>query len=59
VFGRGSGGLLVAISGLSASLKGHESVNAEFLESTDHPVSTALRRARKVNKIRTTFVASV
>ena len=39
--------------------KGKSSITAEFLDSIEHPVAEAIRRARQVNKIRSTFVASV
>ncbi len=35
------------------------SIDDDFLASVDHPVAAHLRRARKVNKLRTTFVKSV
>jgi len=35
------------------------SVTDEFLESVRHPVAEAVRRARKANKLRTTFCASL
>jgi DNA polymerase I-like protein with 3'-5' exonuclease and polymerase domains len=39
--------------------KGAPSITAEFLAEVKHPVADALARARKVNKIRTTFVQSI
>jgi DNA polymerase I-like protein with 3'-5' exonuclease and polymerase domains len=39
--------------------KGKPSVTAELLESVNHPAAKAMARARKVNKIRTTFVQSI
>lgn len=39
--------------------KGKPSITAEFLESVKHPAATAMMRARQVNKVRSTFVASV
>jgi DNA polymerase I-like protein with 3'-5' exonuclease and polymerase domains len=39
--------------------KGKPSVEAAFLEKIDHDVARALVRARRVNKVRTTFVASL
>lgn len=38
---------------------GQPSTRADFLESLDHPVASALVRARKFNKLRTTFATSV
>lgn len=35
------------------------SIDKAFLESIKHPVATAINRARRVNKIRTTFVNSI
>jgi DNA polymerase I-like protein with 3'-5' exonuclease and polymerase domains len=35
------------------------SVTGEFLESIDHPVGKLIRHCRKVNKLRTTFCASI
>ncbi len=35
------------------------SVTVELLDALDHPVAGLLKRARKVNKVRTTFVESV
>lgn len=42
-----------------STAQGNISVTADWLQELDHPAATALRRARKVNKVRTTFVASV
>lgn len=39
--------------------KGQPSVTADLLKAVDHPVALAIRSARKVNKLRTTFAASV
>ena len=39
--------------------KGQDSVTKDLLGSIDHPVAGWLAHARKVNKLRTTFVASV
>lgn len=39
--------------------KGKPSITAAWLEQVDHPVAKALRRARKMNKVRTTFVQSL
>lgn len=39
--------------------QGADSVKSEYLKAIDHPVARALGRARKVNKLRTTFAASV
>lgn len=39
--------------------KGKPSITSEFLESVAHPVAKAITRARKVNKVRSTFVESV
>lgn len=38
---------------------GKDSVTAELLESVEHPVAPLLAEARRVNKVRTTFVASL
>jgi DNA polymerase I-like protein with 3'-5' exonuclease and polymerase domains len=38
---------------------GKDSVTAELLASIDHPAAAAMARARKVNKLRSTFVASI
>jgi len=35
------------------------SIDKEFLASVDHPVARALERARRVNKVRSTFVESI
>lgn len=35
------------------------SIDKAFLASIDHPVATAINRARRVNKVRTTFVKSI
>jgi DNA polymerase I-like protein with 3'-5' exonuclease and polymerase domains len=40
-------------------MDGHASINAQFLKGLDHPVADAMRRAREVNKIRTTFCKSI
>lgn len=34
------------------------SINQEMLDQIDHPVATYIKRARKVNKLRTTFAAA-
>lgn len=39
--------------------KGKESIKKDLLETIDHPVARAIARARKVNKIRTTFASSI
>lgn len=39
--------------------KGDDSVTKELLASIDHDVARAIARARKVNKLRTTFAASI
>lgn len=39
--------------------KGQDSITKELLAEIDHPVARAISRARKVNKLRTTFAASV
>ena len=41
------------------SRTGKDSIRAEILESADHPAAKALRRARKMAKVRTTYVDSV
>lgn len=38
---------------------GKDSIKKDFLEKIDHPVARAIGRARKVNKVRTTFAASI
>jgi DNA polymerase I-like protein with 3'-5' exonuclease and polymerase domains len=38
---------------------GKPSLKADFVEKIDHPAAKALARARKVNKVRTTFVQSI
>lgn len=38
---------------------GADSVDKDLLASLDHPVAKAMARARRVNKIRTTFAASI
>lgn len=38
---------------------GKPSITKEFLDSIEHPSAASIHRARKVNKIRTTFVESV
>lgn len=39
--------------------KDKDSVRADVLDAINHPVAEALKHARKVNKLRTTFAASV
>lgn len=39
--------------------KGKPSITKEFLKTIDHPAAKAMERARKVNKVRSTFVASI
>lgn len=39
--------------------KGAVSIKTEFLETVQHPVAKSMIRARKVNKVRTTFVESI
>ncbi len=39
--------------------KGNDSVKNEWLDTLDHPVCAVIREARKWNKLRTTFVASI
>lgn len=39
--------------------KGNPSITKELFDAVDHPVMAHLARARKVNKLRTTFVKSV
>ena len=38
---------------------GAPSIDAKLLDSIDHPVASNIRRARKLNKLRTTFAASM
>lgn len=47
--------------GISTSMtsKGQPNIDKDFLEGVDHEVAKSLSWARKVNKLRTTFVASV
>lgn len=44
---------------LPRTATGKESVKQEVLATVDHPVTRAIARARKVNKLRTTFAASI
>jgi DNA polymerase I-like protein with 3'-5' exonuclease and polymerase domains len=44
---------------LKKTAKGATSIDKDFLSGIDHDVARALERARKVNKVRTTFAASV
>lgn len=44
---------------LNKTSTGKPSIDKELLGSIDHPVADALERARKVNKLRTTFAGSV
>lgn len=44
---------------LGRTAGGKPSIENSVLESFDHPVATALRHARKVNRLRTTFAASI
>lgn len=44
---------------LNKTSTGKPSIDKELLGSIDHPVANALERARKVNKLRTTFAGSV
>lgn len=44
---------------LNRTSTGAPQIDAALLEKMDHPVATAIRHARKVNKIRTTFAASM
>jgi len=44
---------------LNKTSTGKPSIDKELLGSIDHPVAEALERARKVNKLRTTFAGSV
>lgn len=44
---------------LPKTAKGADSVTSDLLKSIHHPVATALGYARKVNKIRTSFAASI
>lgn len=44
---------------LGRTSTGAPQIDAELLESIDHPVAAAIKKARKINKIRTTFVASI
>ena len=44
---------------VATTAKGQVSVDQALLKSVDHPVAKAIARARKVNKLRTTFAASI
>lgn len=44
---------------LNKTSQGKPNIDKELLGSIDHPVADALERARKVNKLRTTFAGSV
>lgn len=44
---------------LGKTKTGKPQINKETLESINHPVAKALARARKVNKVRTTFAQSI
>lgn len=44
---------------LSRTKTGAPSIDAAMLSGLNHPVATAMRHARKVNKIRTTFASSI
>ncbi|QIQ64314.1 putative DNA polymerase [Pseudomonas phage Epa5] len=44
---------------LNKTAEGKVSIDKEFLAGVDHDVARALERARKTNKLRTTFAASV
>ena len=44
---------------LSKTPTGQPEINKEVFDEIDHPVAKALGRARKINKVRTTFAASV
>jgi DNA polymerase I-like protein with 3'-5' exonuclease and polymerase domains len=39
--------------------KGKPSITAEFLDGVKHPAADAMKRARQVNKLRSTFVQSI
>lgn len=43
----------------TAPKTGKASIDADLLQSIDHPVAQLLLRAKKLNKLRTTFVASI
>ena len=44
---------------LEKTSTGKKSVDQDVFASVDHPVTNAMARARKVNKLRTTFAASI
>lgn len=44
---------------LKKTAQGAPNIDQSILESNDHPVTRAIARARKVNKLRTTFAASI
>src|SRR5690606_33085944 len=44
---------------LNKTSQGKPKIDKELLGSIEHPVAKALERARKVNKLRTTFASSV
>lgn len=49
----------IGVSVPKTAKKKRASVNKDLLEKIDHPVARALTRAKKVNKLRTTFVKSI
>ncbi len=55
--------LVGALQAIGATIpkttQGQWSINKEFLAGIKHPVADAISRARKVNKLRTTFAASI
>jgi DNA polymerase I-like protein with 3'-5' exonuclease and polymerase domains len=44
---------------IPVTAQGKDSIDKDFMSGIDHPVAKHLARARKVNKLRTTFAASV
>lgn len=44
---------------LPKTSSGKDSIKKDVLDAIDHPAAEAIKRARKVNKIRTTFAASI
>lgn len=49
----------IGVTKLPKTAKGADSIDKGLLASLNHPVAKAILRARKVNKLRTTFVASI
>lgn len=58
-----AGAMAPALEAIGVKLKrtstGAPSIDADLLNGLDHPVAKAMKHARKVNKMRTTFAASI